>query len=175
MFKQQTHVAAPSTNDLEAVSSAESDNTKLRNNADFDDSVKRGVDTHYDINSQVSHQQAFNEAIVQLAVLLYQIDGKITLTEQDYFESLSNNLDWRSGISLSAYVNKAIHEARVAIDTQQTREFIFSLGPALNYNPADALDIAMDITAVDGVRSDEELELLSLLSNRVLAKRLPEA
>ena len=128
----------------------------------------------YNVNQQITNEQAFNEAIVQLCVLLYQIDGIVTLTEQDFFDSVCDDLDWRSGVSLPAFINNAIHEARVAIDTEQTREYLFSLGVGLNLDPATALDIAMDITAVDGARSDEELELLSLLSNRVLARGLQD-
>ena len=126
----------------------------------------------YDVNQVITQQQAYNEALVQLLVLLYQVDGKVTLTEQDYFDATVEKLNWRSGIALTAFINNAIHEARVAIDTQQTRELLFSLGTALNYDPAQALEAAMDITEVDGNRSDEELELLALLSNRVLARGL---
>jgi len=116
--------------------------------------------------------QSFNEAIIKLLVLLYQIDGKVTLTEQDYFDEVTASLEWRSGVSISAFINDAIHQARVAIDEQSSREFLFTLGDSLNLNAAQALEYAMDITAVDGNRSDDELELLSLLSNRVLARGL---
>ncbi|WP_395340665.1 TerB family tellurite resistance protein [Ningiella sp. W23] len=116
--------------------------------------------------------QKFNEALIKMAVLLYQIDGKITLTEQDYFDALTESLEWRSGIVLPAFINQAIHQAREAISQDRAREFLRELGGQLNLNPAKAFEVAMDITAVDGKRSDEELELLSLLSNRVLAKGL---
>lgn len=117
-------------------------------------------------------KQIFNESLIKLAVLLYQIDGKVSLSEQDYLEEYCNSIKWRSGISLSAFINQAIHDARNAIDTQKEREYLFSLGSGLNVDPAEALSVAMEITAVDGKRSEEELELLSLLSNRVLAKGL---
>ena len=123
-------------------------------------------------DTSFARSQRYNEALVRMSVLFYQIDGKITLTEQDYFESLCESLPWQSGVALPAFVNSAIHEARVAIDTDQTREYLFSLGTSLNLDPATALEVAMDITAIDGVRNEEELELLSLLSNRVLAKGL---
>lgn len=118
----------------------------------------------------VTAQQAFNEALIKLLVLLYQIDGKVTLTEQDLFDDILAQLDWHSGVSISAFVNDAIHQARLAIDHQRAREFLFSLANGLNHDPARALELAMDITEVDGRRSEDELELLGLLSNRVLAK-----
>lgn len=114
--------------------------------------------------------QEFNEDLIKLAVLLYQIDGKVTLSEQDYFENLVANMNWRNGVSLEAFINDAIHQSREAIDHSDTREYLFSLSAGLNHDPATALEMAMAITQVDGKRSDDELELLSLLSNRVLAK-----
>ncbi len=117
-------------------------------------------------------QQQFNEHLIKLLVLLYQIDNKITLTEQDYFEDLIEKLNWNSGVSISAFISDAIHQARVAIDHGEEREFLFSLAKGLNHDPAEAFEHAMNLTAVDGKRSDEELEMLSLLSNRVLAKGL---
>lgn len=123
---------------------------------------------------QITPAQAFNESLIKLLVLLYQIDGKVTLTEQDYFEEVSATLDWRSGVSISAFINDAIHQARVAIDQKAAREFLFTLGNGLCHNAAQALEYAMDITEVDGKRSEEELELLSLLSNRVLARGFVE-
>ncbi|MFC4701998.1 TerB family tellurite resistance protein [Glaciecola siphonariae] len=116
--------------------------------------------------------QQFNEALVRMMVLFYQIDGKITLTEQDYFEKVTDSLDWRSGVVLPAFINQAIHDAREAISSGQAREFLRKLGNDLNIDAAKSFEVAMDITAADGKRSDEELELLSLLSNRVLAKGL---
>lgn len=119
-------------------------------------------------------EQDFNEAIIKLLVLLYQIDAKVTLTEQDYFDEIIQGLNWHSGVSVSAFVTDAIHQARVAIDQRQSREFLFSLASALQYDPAQALEYAMDITEVDGKRSEDEVELLAILSNRILAKGLVE-
>lgn len=116
----------------------------------------------------ITPEQAFNEDLIRLSVLMYQIDGKVTLTELDYFDSLLDSLNWRSGVSIDAFVNSAIHQGRVAIDSGTAREYLFSLGNGLNVDSARALEIAMDITEADGERCDEELELLSLLSNRVL-------
>jgi len=118
------------------------------------------------------HGQEYYEALIRLAVLLYQIDGKITLTEQDYFEDLVNSMHWTSNISQSAFVNQVIHEARQAISNKEALEYLRALRTPLNLDAATAFEIAMDITAVDGRRSDEELELLSMLSNRILAKHL---
>jgi hypothetical protein len=134
------------------------------------------IDSIYDNDQQDSQKvtptQTFNESVIKLLVLLYQVDGIVTLTEQDLFDEITASLDWRSGVSISAFINDAIHQARVAIDEQGSREFLFTLSDGLNVNAAQALEYAMDITAIDGKRSEDELEILALLSNRVLARGL---
>lgn len=134
-----------------------------------DGSKDSSFDSAQQSKQKLTSAQTFNESLIKLLVLFYQIDGKVTLTEQDTFDKITESLDWRSGVSISAFINDAIHQARVAIDQQASREFLFTLGNGLKYNPSQALEYAMDITEVDGKRSDEEIELLSLLSNRVLA------
>lgn len=124
------------------------------------------------INHQYTEQQNFNEAMIRLMVLLYQVNGKVTLTELDFFDETINAFDWQSGISLAAFVSQVIHEVRQAIDQVETIPYLKSLGKALNYDPAKAFDIALQLTALKGQRSEEEKELLSLLSNKVLAKGL---
>lgn len=171
MFKQETYIKESSSDNFDASSNA-GVNVSTEQNSLSTSETNIEASQSYDVNQQVTHKQAFNEAIVHLAVLLYQIDGKVTLNEQDYFDELVASLDWRSGVSLQAHINSAIHESRVAIDTHKTRTFLFELGNALNYNPAFALEVAMAITAIDGDRSDKELELVSLLSNRILARGL---
>ena len=116
--------------------------------------------------------QEQNQALIKMMVLLYQIDGKVTLTEQDYVTKVLEQMEWSSGISKEAYLNESIHLARQAIDADRSEEFLRQLSNELNIDAARSLDIAMDITNIDGKRSEEELELLSLLSNRILAKGL---
>jgi tellurite resistance protein len=116
--------------------------------------------------------QLHNEALIKLTVLLYQIDGKVTLTEQDYFDELLESMPWHNGISKQAYVNDVIHQAREAIDDMAAHDYIRSLSDELNIDPARSLEVAMAITKIDGERSEQEVELLALLANRVLAKGL---
>ncbi len=159
-----------------SVQSDDTNNSKLQltneASAENDYGSAEGIIGCFPEGTTIEQMQMFNEAIIKLSVLLYQIDGKITLTEQDYFEFMISNINWKSNISIEAFINDAIHQARVSIDRGEAREFLFGLSNGLNINPAQALEVAMDITEVDGVRSEDELELLSLLSNRVLAKGL---
>ncbi|MDM7861884.1 TerB family tellurite resistance protein [Alteromonas sp. ASW11-36] len=121
---------------------------------------------------QLTEQQGFNEALIQLSVLLYQIDGKVSLSEQDYVEQVMESLDWGSTICKEAFLNNAIHRARQAVDNNDCRAFMQELGEDLNQDAGKALDVAMELTAIDGERSEEETELLAYLTNRILAKSL---
>lgn len=151
-------------------------NSNYSSNSEADNSYLNGVQIKDDYDGtlespqRITLEQAYNESVIKLLVLLYQIDGKVTLSEQDLFAEITASLHWRSGVSISAFINDAIHQARVAIDQQASREFLFALGNGLKFKPDEALDYAMDITEVDGKRSEEELEVLALLSNRVLAR-----
>jgi tellurite resistance protein len=51
---------------------------------------------------QLSSQQKFNQALIQMAVLLYQVDRKVTLTEQDALDELVDKLEWSSPICVDA-------------------------------------------------------------------------
>ena len=121
---------------------------------------------------QLTEQQGFNEALKKLLVLLYQIDGKVSLKEQDYLDQVITQLDWGSSISQSAFLNDAIHRARQVIDNKDCKAFIRDLGYELNQDANRALDLAMELTGIDGGRTEEETELLAYLTNRVLGKSL---
>ena len=54
---------------------------------------------------QLSEQQSFNQALIKLSVLLYQVDGMVTLSEQDYLSSMVESLDWQSPICREAFLN----------------------------------------------------------------------
>ncbi|CAB9493244.1 TerB family tellurite resistance protein [Alteromonas macleodii] len=121
---------------------------------------------------QLSEQQSFNQALIKLSVLLYQVDGMVTLTEQDYLNAMVESLDWQSPICREAFLNDTIYQARKAIDTGDTVTFLKSLKNDLSFDADKTLEVAMAITGIDGERSEEETELLSLLTHKLLAKAL---
>ena len=122
----------------------------------------------------LSEEQKFNQALIKLAVLFYQVDGKITLTEQDYLDELLESLDWDSPISRDAFMNDVIYHTRTAIDAGEATDVLKSLQPQLVKDANRAVEVATVMTGVDGERSDEETELLSLLTHKLLAKALTE-
>jgi len=121
---------------------------------------------------QLSEQQSFNQALIKLSVLLYQVDGMVTLSEQDYLSSMVESLDWQSPICREAFLNDTIYQTRKAIDTGDTITYLRSLKNDLSFDAEKTLEVAMAITGVDGERSEEETELLSLLTHKLLAKAL---
>ena len=121
---------------------------------------------------QLSAHQSFNQALIELAVLLYQVDRTVTLTEQDYLNELVEELDWQSPICPDAFVNQAIYQARRALDLGDEVSYLRSLQIALEFDAEKALEVAMAITGIDGERSIEETELLSLLTHKLLARAL---
>ncbi|MEM0909509.1 MAG: TerB family tellurite resistance protein [Pseudomonadota bacterium] len=126
------------------------------------------------INQDFEDLQNYQEAVIKMMVLLYQVDGKVTLTELEFFDPTISEFDWQSGISIEAFVNHVIHEVRQAIDCGDSFGYLKSLRSALNHDSDSAFDIALKLTASDGRRGDDEKELLALLSNKVLAKGLVE-
>ena len=121
---------------------------------------------------QLSEEQSFNQALIKLSVLLYQVDGMVTLSEQDYLNAMVESLDWQSPICREAFLNDTIYQTRKAIDTGDAMTLLRSLKHDLSFDAEKTLEVAMAITGVDGERSEEETELLSLLTHKLLAKAL---
>ena len=82
------------------------------------------------------------------------------------------SLDWQSPICREAFLNDTIYQTRKAIDTGDAITFLRSLKNDLSFDAEKTLEVAMAITGVDGERSEEETELLSLLTHKLLAKAL---
>lgn len=121
---------------------------------------------------QLSEQQLYNEALIQLVVLLYQIDGRVSLSEQDFLDTLMDEMEWQSPISRQARLSAIISETRQCVERQQHVELLQTLKPTLNIDADKTLEVAMAITAIDGERSEPETELLALLTHKILSKAL---
>lgn len=121
---------------------------------------------------QLSPNQRFNEALIKTAVLLYQIDGMVSLTEQDFLEEVIEALNWQSPICKDAFLTQAIHEARVASEAGEERVFLKHLADDLNFDANYVMEVGMGITGIDGERSEHETELLHFMSHKLLAREL---
>ncbi len=71
-------------------------------------------------------------------------------------------------------MNDVIYHTRTAIDAGEATDVLKSLQPQLVKDANRAVEVATVMTGVDGERSDEETELLSLLTHKLLAKALTE-
>jgi hypothetical protein len=96
----------------------------------------------------------------------------VTLSEQDYLNDMVDSLDWQSPICPEAFLNDTIYQTRKAIDTGDAITYLRSLKDDLAFDAEKTMEVAMAITGVDGERSEEETELLSLLTHKLLAKAL---
>lgn len=121
---------------------------------------------------QLSSNQKFNQALIQMAVLLYQVDRKVTLTEQEALDEVISKVDWESPISIEAFKTEAIYLARQALDIGEGMNFLKAMKEDLLFNADKALETACFITGVDGDRSEEEVEYLHFLTHKLLAKAL---
>lgn len=121
---------------------------------------------------ELSEQQDFNQALIKLSVLLYQVDGTVSLSEQDYLNDVVDTLDWQSPICPEAFLNDTIYQTRQAIDAGDSANFMRQLKDDLVFDANKTLEVAMGITGIDGERSEKETELLSLLTHKLLAKEL---
>lgn len=120
----------------------------------------------------MQEQQEFNEALTKLCILLYQIDGKITLREQEYFRAVHEKFDWHGEVDFEDFQSRAISQVRDVIQSKEEKRFVSSLREALELDAKKALAVAQGISNIDGELADEEMEILDYLQERVLAKAL---
>ena len=117
-------------------------------------------------------QQEFNESLAKLCILLYQIDGKITLREQEYFQAVHEKFDWHGDVDFEDFQSRTISQVRDVIESKEEKQFVSSLREALEVDAKKALAVAQGISNIDGEIADEEMEILDYLQDRVLAKAL---
>lgn len=120
---------------------------------------------------ELSPKQRFNEALLTLGTVLYQIDGKVSLSEIDYIDELVPLSEWESPLDKIGVQNAIIHKCREAIDCNQAVELVRSLKDDLMFDADKALEVAKHVVAADDVLQDEELEILAFLENRLLVGR----
>jgi hypothetical protein len=103
--------------------------------------------------------QTQKEAMVELYLLGMYSDNLISLAEQDFMEDESANLQWKSGISFSGYLQRTIPKVRSAKgNPQKVQELLENIGERLGRTEfkQKALDELKALLAVDGVVKLEE-------------------
>ncbi|MDX1678555.1 hypothetical protein [Arsukibacterium sp.] len=114
-------------------------------------------------------QQDFNEALLKMAILMYRIDGKIRLNEQELLDGMTDSLDWSGANSITAVQNQATADARQAISSNQVEGYLANLKPALLFDKQKALDTARELMQSDGEEAGEERKLYDQLLHLLMA------
>ena len=113
-------------------------------------------------------QQLFNEALLKLAIMMYRIDGKIRLNEQELVDAISDSLDWSGINSITAIQSQAMADVRDAIRGDKTEAYLASLKDALMFDKQKALDTAKQIMQSDGEEALKERRLYDYLRQQLL-------
>ncbi|WP_213997661.1 TerB family tellurite resistance protein [Arsukibacterium sp.] len=111
----------------------------------------------------MANQQDFNEALLKLAILMYRIDGKIRLNEQELVDEIGDKLDWDGVNSITAVQSQAMADIRQAISSNQVEAYLTTLKPALQFDKQQALDTARQIMQSDGEEAQQERRLYDML------------
>lgn len=113
-------------------------------------------------------QQLFNEALLKLAIMMYRIDGKIRLNEQELVDAISDSLDWSGINSITAIQSQAMADVRDAIRSDKTEAYLAGLKHALMFDKQKALDTAKQIMQSDGEEALKERRLYDYLRQQLL-------
>ena len=113
-------------------------------------------------------QQAFNEALLKLAIMMYRIDGKIRLNEQELVDEIADSLSWDGVNSITAIQSQAMADAREAIRADKTEAYLAGLKDALMFDKQKALDTAKQIMQSDGEEAQKERRLYDYLRQQLL-------
>ncbi|WP_166838148.1 hypothetical protein [Rheinheimera pleomorphica] len=113
-------------------------------------------------------EQAFNEALLKLAVLMYRTDGKIRLNEQELVDLIVDDLNWQGAISVSAVQNQAVAEVREVIRADKVDAYLAGLKDALMFDKKKTLDTARQIMQSDGEEAVKERRLYDYLRQQLL-------
>ena len=118
--------------------------------------IRLGVDP----SSKIEQKQS--ESLLAICTLAYQIDGKLSLEEQEVIDDLILRIPWHSTTRVETFHSKVISDARRAIDTDEVEKFILDHAGPLRGN-WKVLEVIRELSASDGEVSDSEAELLTLL------------
>lgn len=109
--------------------------------------------------------QEKSEAIIKLATLLYQADGKVKMEEQELFDRLIEELPWDNAAqSKSAFHHEMIARSRDALAENQLTPYLESVVPALK-SDAQVLTLLRELAVSDGYLHQREADILRTVAN----------
>ncbi len=109
--------------------------------------------------------QPKSEAVVALATLVYQADGKVKLAEQDNFDHLLAELPWDNQyISKEAFHREMVSKSLLALKQDHLADYLEGIVPELKSDPK-VLAALRELAVADGNLDPKEAEILRLVSN----------
>ncbi|OES24137.1 hypothetical protein BFV94_4520 [Alteromonas macleodii] len=112
-------------------------------------------------------KQAFNEALLKLMLLIYRIDHKITLAEQDKFDEIKRRMDWQSTINIESYITHASGLVSQYVNEKRPLDLLKAIREDLNYDPKLAIGMAQAMMDIDQSRHEDEEEIMSYLTTKL--------
>lgn len=111
-------------------------------------------------------QQKQKEALLAIATLFSQVDGKIRLSEQDYIDVWLNGLEWNGKFDRQTTHKLIITQSRTAIENNNIEKYLLSLIDQLSDRVYQdfVITFAKYVSEIDGEVATEEKELLALLT-----------
>ncbi|KMT66313.1 hypothetical protein [Catenovulum maritimum] len=111
-------------------------------------------------------QQKQKEALLAIATLFSQVDGKIRLSEQDYIDIWLNGLEWNGKFDRQTTHKLIITQSRTAIENNNIEKYLISLIDQLSDRVYQdfVITFAKYVSEIDGEVATEEKELLALLT-----------
>ncbi len=108
--------------------------------------------------------QAASEATVLLLTLLYRVDKKIKLQEQDFLASALPSLKWSSPIHIDIFQADAIRKVDAAIKNNQVKEFVETHCANINFK-GDLLKLLNELASADGSIDQDEQNIINTVKS----------
>ncbi len=117
--------------------------------------------------SETDPNQTKSEAMIALATLIYQCDGKIKASEQAEFDKFLLELPWTNPrISKETFHSGVIGESRMALERDQIEAFVEKYCVGLS-GDTDLLASLKSLAEVDGHVDDREAAILLMVTAKL--------
>ena len=101
-----------------------------------------------------------SEAIIALMTLLYQVDGKVKMQEQETFDRMLSELPWHNtGVSKEAFHRGQVSKSLHALENNSIAGYLHEFVPALN-SDGNVLAMFRDLAKADGDLDPREAEII---------------
>ncbi len=107
------------------------------------------------------------EAMIALATLLYQADGKVKRVEQDLFDALIQRLPWENpGITKETFHSTIIGASRLALENRQINAYLDRYCVPLR-DCGNLLDVLKELAVSDGELDETEALIIESVTTRI--------